>query len=156
MVSCLEFKQLLDRLDVRTLAGVTYMGKIASLWRARFPDTELHAPEWPPKPGDLPALWVSLQPNGSSTSVLVVLGSQTDGALSSLDERGTRILLTPAKACQGRILALKPGESPARPQPSVVRDYIHDELQTLAGVQTPFRRVLISLSVTFKRMLGRN
>lgn len=104
-----EFESLTLNLDVKTSCGATLAENIATLWQSRFPQARVHTQTWPPKPGDLPALWLGPRHPVGTNSVLTVLGTLTNGALSSLDEKGLSVVLQPERACHGRLLVLKPG-----------------------------------------------
>ena len=69
-----EFERLAQDLDRRALREVPIAGKMVSLWHARFPEGEVGAPNWPPRPHDVPALWLGRPEPEGSLSVLVVLG----------------------------------------------------------------------------------
>ncbi len=108
-----EFERLAQDLDGRTLRGVPLAGQIAALWRARFPQGGVRAPDWPPRPGDVPALWLGPAQAEDTLSILVVLGALTNGALSCLDEHGKSQVLRPEQARLGRLLVLEsdPGQA---------------------------------------------
>lgn len=101
-----EFERLAQDLDRRALRDVPIAGKMVSLWHARFPEGEVGAPNWPPRPHDVPALWLGRPEPEGSLSVLVVLGALTNGALSCLDEHGRSMVLRPEQARLGRLLTL--------------------------------------------------
>lgn len=104
-----EFELLAPTLDSKTLCGVPLTDRIGVLWQSRFPQARVRAPAWPLKPGDLPALWLGpRQPDGND-SVLTVLGTLTNGALTCLDDNGLSVALQPEQACLGRLLVLELG-----------------------------------------------
>lgn len=104
-----EFESLAQNLDSQALSGVPLAGRIGVLWQSRFPQAKIRAPAWPPKPGDLPALWIGPGRDDGNGSVLTVLGALTNGALSSIDDTGQSVVLQPEQACHGRLLVLEPG-----------------------------------------------
>ncbi len=115
-VSQLEFEQLWNDLDQHTLSGIPLTSKIVILWRARFPDSGMRVPAWPPKPGDTPALWLAPPNPDGTASLLITIGTLPDGALSYLDQQGSARLLPPEQSCLGRLLILDP--SPSADEPS--------------------------------------
>ncbi len=121
-VSHREFELLAQDLDSQALDGVPLAGKIGALWHIRFPESHVRAPSWPPRPGDLPALWLGPLQTDGSMAVLTVLGALTNGALSSIDEKGASVMLLPEQACHGRLLWLQPsaaaGETGLMPLPA--------------------------------------
>lgn len=153
-----EFERLAQDLDQWALRGVPTAGKIVSLWRARFPQGRVGAPNWPPRPDDVPALWLGSPEPESSLSVLVVLGALTNGALSCLDENGRSMVLRPEQARLGRLLTLNsdsiaptetktPSQALPRQEPVQAMLRAHRSLLTPAG---------LLLSALIALMLGRD
>lgn len=101
-----EFERLAQDLDGRALSGVPIASKIVALWHARFPQGRISAPDWPPRPDEVPALWLGQLVAESRCAMLVVLGALTNGALSCLDEDGKPMVLRPEQARLGRLLTL--------------------------------------------------
>ena len=145
-----EFELLARQLDGRTLHGVPLAGRIGALWRARFPQAQMHAPDWPPGHGDLPALWIGPRQADGSEAVLTVLGTLTNGALSSLDEQGMPVLQQPDEACCGRLLFLEPGVPAGRSQPAPGHSRSVPPGPGLPARQTPAGK----LSSWIRRWLG--
>ena len=108
-----EFEALAQGLDEPALRGVPLASRIGALWQSRFPQAGVRAPAWPPEPGDLPALWLGPRQPDATLPVLIVLGALANGTLSSLDDRGSPVMLRPELACQGRLLVLESGLRPA-------------------------------------------
>ena len=153
-----EFERLAQDLDQWALRGVPTAGKLVSLWRARFPQGEVGAPNWPPKPDDVPALWLGTPEPESSLAVLVVLGALTNGALSCLDEGGRPMVLRPEQARLGRLLALNSDslssaetqtQTPALPQQEQGKSM-------LRAYRSRLILVGLLLSALVARMLGRD
>lgn len=153
-----EFERLAQDLDKWALRGVPLAGKLVSLWRARFPQGGVGAPNWPPMPADVPALWLGTPEHESSLAVLVVLGALTNGALSCLDEDGRPLVLRPEQARLGRLLTLNSdpsscAEPEARPQALPQRE------QGKTVVSSYRSRLMLAgffLSTLAARVLGRD
>jgi hypothetical protein len=94
-------------LDVTPLAAVPLASRAAALWSTQFPQAAIHVPDWPPQPGDLPALWLEPRDSGDPDLLYLAYGSMLNGSLCCIDELGQSLVIPASVACQGRLLALR-------------------------------------------------
>ena len=83
------------------------------LWRARFPNGDMHRAEWPLTLGLAPALWIGPEPGATHPipGALVVKGTLSTGALSCVDADGRVHEIPPDLAKLGELLVLRAEES---------------------------------------------
>lgn len=106
VLSYRELKRLLQGLNQQSLQGVPLSSRLAALWCARFPQSKVGVPHWPPKPEDAPALWICHTKNIVISKTLVVIGVRENGGLAYLShEREVRVL-PPEQARMGYLLVL--------------------------------------------------
>jgi hypothetical protein len=105
VVSYREFRRLAENLDGLALSRVPLAGKIAALWRSRFPQGNARVPNWPPSPSDIPALW--LVTTKTEGCLLLVMGAQANGSLIYLNEHGKLQVIRPEQAHIGHLLVLE-------------------------------------------------
>jgi hypothetical protein len=102
-----DFSRQALNLDVMPLASIPLSSRAAALWSTQFPQAAIYAPDWPPQPWDLPALWLGPRPPSSQDPLYLAHGSMPNGGLCCLDEWGRSLVLPASVACQGKLLALR-------------------------------------------------
>ncbi len=93
--------------DTAALDSIPLACRVAALWSRRFPQAAFYAPDWPPQPGDLPALWLEPRDSGDPDLLYLAYGSMLNGSLCCIDELGQSLVIPASVACQGRLLALR-------------------------------------------------
>jgi ATP-binding cassette subfamily C protein LapB len=90
------------------LSGLPQAPRAAELWRARFATGQIRTLDWPPTPGDIPALWTSPYVPGLTTQTsYIVLAILSNGTLSCIDADGTPQELPVSLASRGSLLLLR-------------------------------------------------
>ncbi len=112
-----RFAMMSQTLDGAPLADLDLADKAVELWRARFPASDIFDADFPLKPSDAPALWVTDVGNDlAQHSVLVVCGMVSTGALTCVDAEGKAVNLSATDAAKGRVLVLRTDEPLASAQ----------------------------------------
>ncbi len=112
-----RFAMMSQTLDGAPIADLDLADKAIELWRARFPAADIFDADFPLKPSDAPALWVTDVGNDlAQQSVLVVCGMVSTGALTCVDAEGKPVNLSAADAAKGRVLVLRTDEPLASAQ----------------------------------------
>jgi len=112
-----RFAMMSQTLDGAPIGDLDLADKAIELWRARFPAADIFDADFPLKPSDAPALWVTDVGNDlAQQSVLVVCGMVSTGALTCVDAEGKPVNLSAADAAKGRVLVLRTDEPLASAQ----------------------------------------
>jgi len=112
-----RFAMMSQTLDGAPIADLDLADKAIELWRARFPAADIFDADFPLKPSDAPALWVTdVGHDLAQHSVLVVCGMVSTGALTCVDADGKAVNLSAADAAKGRVLVLRTDEPLASAQ----------------------------------------
>jgi len=112
-----RFAMMSQTLDGAPIGDLELADKAIELWRARFPAADIFDADFPLKPSDAPALWVTDVGNDlAQQSVLVVCGMVSTGALTCVDAEGKPVNLSAADAAKGRVLVLRTDEPLASAQ----------------------------------------
>lgn len=107
VLSYRELKRLLQGLDKQSLQAIPLSSQLAALWCAHFPQSRVESPPWPPKPQDVPALWIHRAENTGITKILVVIGIRGNGGLAYLSRKNEVSVLPPEQARMGYLLVLE-------------------------------------------------
>ena len=112
-----RFAMMSQTLDGAPIADLDLADKAVELWRARFPASDIFDADFPLKPSDAPALWVTDVGNDlAQHSVLVVCGMVSTGALTCVDAEGKAVNLSATDAAKGRVLVMRTDEPLASAQ----------------------------------------
>ena len=106
-----RFAMMSQTLDGAPIADLDLADKAVELWRARFPASDIFDADFPLKPSDAPALWVTdVGHDLAQHSVLVVCGMVSTGALTCVDAEGKAVNLSATDAAKGRVLVMRTDE----------------------------------------------